>query len=195
MVISESMSEDIFDLMHSGKIYDPGDERLMKVQAERLRLLKAYNELDPADAEGRERMLSSMFRHFGAGSYIEIPFHANWAGMFAYIGEGVYANFNLTLIDDGLITIGDHTMIGPNVTITTATHPESPSMRARGLQLNRSVTVGKNCFIAAGVIILPGVTIGDNSIIGAGSVVTRSVPPNVVAFGSPCTVVRTIASE
>lgn len=141
MVISESMSEDIFDLMHSGNIYDPGDERLMKVQTERFRLLKAYNELDPADAEGRERMLSSMFRHFGAGSYIEIPFHANWAGMFAYIGEGVYANFNLTLVDDGLITIGD------------------------------------------------------NSIIGAGSVVTRSVPPNVVAFGSPCTVVRTIASE
>ena len=136
-----------------------------------------------------------MFRHFGAGSYIEIPFHANWAGMFAYIGEGVYANFTLTLVDDGLITIGDHTMIGPHVTIPTATHPESPARRARGLQLNRSVTVGRNCFIAAGAIILPGVTIGDNSIIGAGSVVTRSVPPNVVAFGSPCTVVRTIASE
>ena len=123
-----------------------------------------------------------------------MPFHANWAGMFASIGDGVYANFNLTLVDDGIITIGDHTMIGPNVTITAATHPESPALREKGLQINRSVTIGRNCFIASGSIILPGVEIGDNSIIGAGSVVTKSIPSGVVAFGSPCRVIREIAA-
>lgn len=98
-------------------------------------------------------------------------------------------------MDDANIYIGDMTMIAPNVTITTATHPVLPSLREKGIQYNVDVHIGRNVWIGAGAVILPGVTIGDNSVIGAGAVVTRDIPANVVAFGVPCRVVRPIGER
>ena len=104
----------------------------------------------------------------------------------------VYANYHLTCVDDTHIYIGDYTMLGPNVTIATAGHPILPELREKGLQYNMPVHIGRNCWIGAGAIIMPGITIGDNVVVGAGSVVTKDIPENSVAVGNPCKVIRKI---
>ena len=133
-----------------------------------------------------------MFAEIGEGCYIEPPLHANWAGLNCHFGKNVYANFNLTMVDDTDIYVGDFTMFGPNVVIATAGHPILPPLREKGFQYNASVRIGKNCWIGAGALIMPGVTIGDNSVIGAGSVVTKDIPANVIAVGNPAKVLREI---
>ena len=135
-------------------------------------------------------MLKEMFAEIGEDCYIEPPLHANMAGAYVRFGKNVYANFNLTLVDDGHIYVGDYTMIGPNVTIATAGHPILPELREKGYQYNMEVHIGKNCWLGAGVVVLPGVTIGDNVVVGAGSIVTKDLPSNVVAVGNPCRVLR-----
>jgi galactoside O-acetyltransferase len=131
-----------------------------------------------------------MFAELGDGCYLEPPFHANFGGAHVHFGKNIYANFNLTLVDDTHIYVGDNTMFGPNVTIATAGHPISPPLREQGLQYNLPVHIGSNCWLGAGAIVLPGVTIGNNVVIGAGSVVTKDLPDNVVAVGNPCRVLR-----
>ena len=111
------------------------------------------------------------------------------------MGNNVYANFNLTVVDDGNIYIGDNVMFGPNVTIATANHPILPELREKGLQYNKDVHIGKNVWIGAGVVIVPGITIGNDSVIGAGSVVVKDIPANVVAVGNPCRVLREISQH
>jgi galactoside O-acetyltransferase len=131
----------------------------------------------------------------GEGTYIEAPFYANFGGRHCHFGKRVYANYNLTCVDDTHIYVGDYTMFGPNVTIATAGHPILPELRRKGLQYNMPVRIGENCWIGAGAVIMPGVTIGDNTVIGAGSVVTRDVPPGVVAVGNPCRVLREVGER
>ena len=114
-----------------------------------------------------------MFAEIGEGCYIEPPLHANWGGHHVHFGKGVYANFNLTLVDDTHIYVGDYTLIGPNVVIASAGHPIEPGLREQAYQYNMPVRIGRNCWLGAGVIVVPGVTIGDNVVIGAGSVVTK----------------------
>lgn len=130
----------------------------------------------------------------GDDCYIEPPLHANW-GSNTHLGNSVYANFNLTLVDDTDIFIGDECMIGPNVVIATAGHPIEPELRRKAAQFNIPVHIGRNVWIGAGAVILPGVHIGDNSVIGAGSVVTKDIPENSVAYGNPCRVVREISDH
>ena len=136
-----------------------------------------------------------MFAEIGDGCYIEPPLHANWGGHHVHMGCGVYANFNLTLVDDDEIFIGDSCMFGPNVIIATASHPILPSLRLQALQYNVPVRIGNNVWVGAGAIILPGVTIGDDTVIGAGSVVTHDIPSGVVAVGNPCRVLRPIGER
>ena len=133
-----------------------------------------------------------MFAEIGEDCYIEPPFHANWGGKHVHFGKCVYANFNFTAVDDTHIYVGDYTMFGPNVILATAGHPILPELRQEAYQYNMPVHIGKNCWLGAGVIVLPGVTIGDNTVIGAGSVVTKDIPSNVVAVGNPCRVLREI---
>lgn len=111
------------------------------------------------------------------------------------MGAHVYANFNLTIVDDTYVYIGDHTMMGPNVTLASAGHPILPELREHGYQYNLPIHIGKNCWLGAGVIVVPGVTIGDNSVIGAGAVVTKDIPANVVAVGTPARVLRKIGDH
>lgn len=181
--------------MEAGLIYDPMDQEIMSDQAERLELLYDFNATRPSEMEKRAALLRRMLGSMGEGCYIEPPFRANWAGKHLHLGKNVYVNFNLTIVDDADIIIGDQVMIGPNVTIATANHPLHPELRARALQYNRSVTIGSNVWIGAGAVIVPGVTIGDNAVIGAGSVVTRDIPANVVAVGNPCRVLREIGER
>ncbi len=181
--------------MDAGLIYDPGDSAIMEEQSSYLDLLYEFNATRPSEPEKRSALLKKMFGKVGEGCYIEPPLRANWAGKHVFLGDSVYANFNLTLVDDGNIFIGNKVMIGPNVTIATANHPILPVLRERALQYNKDIHIGNNVWIGAGVIIVPGITIGDNSVIGAGSVVTKDVPANVVAAGNPCRVLREIGER
>lgn len=181
--------------LHSGELYLPMDDSIMDKQLDCLEKLYEYNLTRPHDGEKREQLLKDMFASIGDGCYIEPPLRANWGGRHVHFGKKVYANFNLTLVDDTYIYVGDCTMFGPNVTIATAGHPILPELREQGYQYNASVHIGKNCWIGAGAIILPGVTIGDNVVIGAGSVVTKDIPSNVVAVGNPCRVMREISER
>lgn len=183
---------DIKEKMHNTELYLPGNEELMKEQFGYLDKLYDFNMTRPTELEKREVMLKEMFAEIGEGCYIEPPFHANFGGKHVHFGKNIYANFNLTLVDDTHIYVGDYTMFGPNVTIATAGHPILPELREKAYQYNSSVTIGKNCWIGAGAIILPGITIGDNVVIGAGSVVTKDIPSNIVAVGNPCKVLREV---
>lgn len=149
----------------------------------------------PTEQEKRTAMLKEMLCEIGAGCYVEPPFHANWGGKNVHFGKCVYANFNLTLVDDTHIYVGDYTMFAPGVIVATAAHPILPELRERVCQYNLPVHIGRNCWIGAGAIIMPGVTIGDNTVIGAGSLVTRDIPSCVVAYGSPCRVIREISEH
>lgn len=179
--------------MHTGELYICADEEILKKQRECLELLYDYNATRPSEEAKRTALLKKMFAEIGEGCYIEPPLHANWGGAFCHFGKNVYANFSLTLVDDTHIYVGDHTMFGPNVTVATAAHPVSPTLRKKMYQYNLPVHIGKNCWIGSGAVILPGVNIGDRSIIGAGSVVTKDIPPDSVAVGNPCRVIRKIS--
>ena len=183
---------DIKEKMHSCGLYLPNDPALQKEQLECLDALFAFNQIPPSHLQERADMLRRMFAEIGEGCYVESPLRTNFGGRHVHFGKGVYANFNLTLVDDTHIYVGDHTMFGPNVTLATAGHPICPALREKGYQYNAPIRIGRNCWLGAGVIVLPGVTIGDNTVVGAGSVVTKDLPSNVVAVGNPCRVLRSI---
>ena len=183
---------DIWEKLHSGELYLPGDELLQREQLQCLDKLFAYNRLKPSDREGKMALLKEMFAEIGEDCYIETPFHANWGGRHVHFGSCIYANFNLTLVDDTHIYVGDYTQFGPNVVLATAGHPVLPELREQGYQYNAPIRVGRNCWLGANVSVMPGVTIGDNVVIGAGSVVTRDLPSNVIAVGDPCRILREV---
>ena len=181
-----------YEKMHSGDIYNPSDDAIFEEQIKCLDRLYDFNMTRPTELEKRTEMLKEMFAEVGENCYIEPPFHSNWGGKNVHLGKNVYFNFNATMVDDTHIYIGDCTMLGPNVVIATAGHPILPELREKALQFNMPVHIGRNCWLGAGVIVLPGVTIGNNTVIGAGSVVTKDIPANVVAVGNPCKVLREI---
>ena len=181
-----------WEKLHTGDIYFPGDPEIHREQTSCQEKLYDFNCTRPSELEKRTALLKEMFAEIGEGCYIEPPLHANFGGHHVHFGSWIYANYNLTLVDDTHIYVGDDTMFGPNVTIATAGHPIDPELRSRGLQFNMPVRIGKNCWLGAGVIVMPGVTIGDNVVIGAGSVVTKDIPSNVVAVGNPCRVLRPV---
>lgn len=182
----------VYEKMHEGNVYYSDDEHLLVQQEKCLDRLYDFNATRPTEAKKREELLKEMFAQIGEGCYIEPPLRSNWGGKHVHFGSHVYANFNLTLVDDTHIYVGDYTMIGPNVVLATAGHPILPELREKAAQYNLPIHIGKNVWIGAGVIVLPGITIGDNSVIGAGSIVTKDIPANVVAVGNPCHVVREI---
>ena len=186
---------DLDKVLHSGELYLPTDESIMKEQLVYLEKLYDYNHTRPLEQEKRQELLKDMFAEIGENCYIEPPFHSNWGGRNIHFGNNIYYNFNTTLVDDTHIYVGDNTMFGPNVTVATAGHPINAELREQGYQYNAPVRIGKNCWIGAGALILPGVTIGDNVVIGAGSVVTKDIPSNVVAVGNPCRVLRQVGEK
>lgn len=180
--------------MKSGKIYFCTDEELAKEQLRRLDRLYDFNQTRPSEMPKRMALLKEILAEVGENCYVEPPLHANW-GCHTHFGNNVYANFNLTLVDDTDIYVGDGVLFGPNVVVAVAGHPVDPELRRKVAQFNLPVHIGNNVWIGAGAIILPGIAIGDNSVIGAGSVVTKDVPANVVAVGNPCRVLREIGEH
>lgn len=183
------------DLLHTGDLYYPNDPSIMADQLKYLDRLYDFNQTRPTELKKREKLLKKMFAELGEGCYIEPPLHTNMGGHHVHFGSNIYANFGLTLVDDTHIYVGDYTMFGPHVTVATAGHPIEPGLREKGMQYNMPVRIGRNCWIGAGAVILPGVTIGDNVVIGAGSVVTKDIPSNVVAVGNPCRVLREVGEH
>ena len=181
--------------IHSGNIYFPNGEEILEEQLGYLDLMDEYNRTPRKYQQEREAMLPKLFAEVGENCYIESPYFANWGGHHVHLGKNVYANAGLKLVDDTHIYIGDYTMLGPNVVLATAGHPIDPQLREKALQYNLPVHIGRNCWLGAGVIVMPGVTIGDNSVIGAGSVVTKDIPENVVAVGNPCRILRPIGEH
>lgn len=190
--------------MQTGKVYvefghtDPEDIAYEKeTEAQRLRakdLCYEYNQTRPTDIRSREAILAKLLGSAGEALWMEPPVHFAY-GCNTHVGHHVYANFNLTVVDDGECRIGNYVMFAPNVVISTTGHPVHPSFRDVGAQFSLPVTIGDHVWIGSNVTILPGVTIGENSVIGAGSVVTKDIPANFVAMGVPCRAVRAITDE
>ena len=185
----------VFEKMHNVSLYSCADGALVEEQTACLDKLYDFNMTRPTEGEKRQKMLKEMFAEIGENCYIEPPLHSNWGGKHVHFGNNVYANFGLTLVDDTHIYVGDYTMFAPHVTLATAGHPILPELREKIYQFNAPIHIGRNCWLGAGVIVLPGVTIGDNSVIGAGSIVTKDIPANVVAYGNPCKVIREIGQK
>ena len=184
-----------YERMKKGLIYNPSDSEILKEQVKYQELLWEFNQLKPSQYEEKVKYMKEVFAECGNNCYIELPFRANWGGHNVHFGNDVYANYNLTIVDDGHVYVGNKVMFGPNVVIATANHPIEPSLRDKALQYNKDVYIGDNVWIGAGVIIVPGIRIGKNSVIGAGSVVTKDIPNNVVAVGNPCKILRKISEH
>jgi len=185
-------SDKMHSVMNDGSIYDPGQPEMLIDQLKLIQRVNKWNRI-PASPLGylrRTHLLKKMFASVGENCYIEPPFHSNWGGHHVHFGNWVYANFNLTLVDDADIFVADHVMFGPNVTLVTASHPLGGEYRSKGLQYSLPIHIEKNCWIGANAVILPGITIGEGSVVGACSLVTKDIPPHSLAYGVPCKVIR-----
>ncbi|GDY25049.1 sugar O-acetyltransferase [Agarivorans sp. Toyoura001] len=181
------------DQKHSQQVYY-FNEDIFAEQTQCQEVIYDYNQSRPSQIKLREDLLKQIFAEVGDNCFIEPPLQANW-GKHTHLGKNVYANFNLTLVDDTHIYIGDSVMIGPNVTLATAGHPIDPEPRRKAAQFNIAIDIANNVWIGANTVVLPGISIGENSVIGAGSVVTKDIPANVVAVGNPCKVLREIGEH
>lgn len=190
-----NLMSEMKERMHTGELYLPNDPSIVIEQRRCLDRLRKFNKISPLNQLKRQRYMKKMFAEVGENCYIESPFYSNFGGKHVHLGNGVYLNFGVTMVDDTHIYVGDYTMFGPNVTVATAGHPILPELREKMYQYNFPVHIGRNCWIGAGAVIVPGVTIGDNVVIGAGSVVTKDLPSNVVAVGNPCKILREVGEH
>jgi maltose O-acetyltransferase len=173
--------------MLAGEPYDAGDPEIQAELEGTHRWLARYNASLDATPADRRRLLAERLSFVGDGAWIRPPFHCDY-GFNISLGAGAFLNFNCVVLDVVEVTIGDRTQIGPGVQILAADHPRDPATRASGLEFGRPVRIGRNVWIGAAAIILPGVTIGDDALIGAGSVVTRDVAAGVRVVGNPARV-------
>jgi len=185
----------IKEKMNSGQIYtDLGSPELAAEHRHCLEVLYEFNQSAPGNIKLRTKLLQKILGSCPDDFWIEPPLRCSY-GYNTFIGNHFYANYNLTIIDDVKVEIGEHVLIAPNVVITTSGHPVHPELRLNGAQFSRPIKIGNHAWLGANVVILPGIEIGDNSVIGAGSIVTKNIPPNVVAVGTPCKVMRKITEK
>ena len=174
--------------MLAGMVYDATDPELLRELAATRERICDYNTLRPSETEKMRAILKELLGGIGDDEIIITqPFRCDY-GRQITVGKRFFANFNLTVLDEARVTIGDDCFIGPNVSIYTACHSTDPIVRNTRQEWARPVTIGNNVWIGGSVTILPGVTIGDNVSIGAGSVVVHDIPSNTVAVGNPCKV-------
>ena len=157
-------------------------------------LVFRLNSLPPSRREEREAIFRRLFKRIGAGCCIHSPFHCDFGEQIS-IGDGFVGNYNLTILDEAAVTIGDHVFIGPNTGIYTVNHALLPDQRNAGIMRSLPVVIGDNVWIGGNVVITQGVSIGNGAVIGAGSVVTHDIPMGVIAVGNPCRVLRPITEE
>jgi len=184
----------IRDRMQNGMLYTDKGEGLDEERRKCQDLLYDYNLTRPGETQRRGEILRQLLGGMGGDTWMEPPIHMAY-GYRVHIGESFYSNFNLVIVDDIDVYIGDHVMMAPNVLITTTGHPVDPVLRRPGTQFSLPVHIGNDVWIGSNAVILPGITIGDNSVIGAGSVVTHDIPADCVAVGNPCRVMRRITDR
>lgn len=180
--------------LHAGKWVYGFDRDLGKVLQATEALCFRLNAMAPDRKEEREELIRGMLGRIGDSFLIHSPFRCDF-GKHIFIGKNFISNFNLTILDEAIVTIGDNVFIGPNCGIYTISHALLPDQRNAGVMKAAPVTIGNDVWLAADVKVLPGVTIGDGAVIGAGSVVTCDIPPRVLAAGNPCRVIREITEE
>ncbi len=177
--------------MLAGLPYKAWLDGLPEDRMENKKKLYEFNMLPPEEENKREALINGILGKVGENTHIEAPFHCDY-GKNIEVGKNFFVNYNCTILDVGKVVIGDNVMFAPNVSIYTAGHPVHPDSRNTGYEYGIAITIGDNVWIGGNVIINPGVTIGNNVVIGAGSIVTKDIPDNVIAVGSPCKVIREI---
>lgn len=175
--------------MLAGELYIADDPEIAADSLRAMTLTEEFNATPAADPAKRRQLLTELFGAYGEGAEIRPPLHVDY-GYQTTVGARTFANFGLVLLDVARIDIGDDVQIGPRVQLLTATHPLQPGPRRDKWESAKPITIGDNVWLGGGVIVCPGVTIGENTVVGAGSVVTRDLPSNVVAVGTPARVVR-----
>ena len=178
--------------MLRGLPYDPSDPALAKARLRARALTSRYNRAPPRAAALRTRLLKALVGRCGTGVVVEPPFFCDY-GSHIEFSDNVFVNMQCVMLDCAMIVVGARTLLGPGVMLLAATHPLAAAERRTGLESAAPIRVGDDVWLGAGAIVCPGVTIGSRSVIGAGSIVTRDVPPDVVAAGNPCRVLRSIA--
>ncbi|MBJ7880334.1 sugar O-acetyltransferase [Gelidibacter salicanalis] len=180
--------------MIAGEIYAPADPQLIADRRRSRLLFGTYNQSHPDEIEHRKAVLEELFESPTENLYIEPPFYCDY-GYNIQLGANVYMNFNCCILDVSLVTIGDNTMLGPNVQIYTATHPLEYKARNSGVEYAKPIVIGQNVWIGGNATICPGVTLGNNVVVGAGSVVTKCFPDDVVVAGNPAKIIKTINNQ
>jgi maltose O-acetyltransferase len=181
------------DKMNNGEAFSYFDPELHKLYNAAQNLLRNINITPVEDEPQRQHLLKALLGHLGAGARVKPPFQCDY-GFNIRIGFESVLNYGCVVLDSGVVRIGDYVRIGPGVHIYTTIHPFDPVLRRANRVLPRGVTIGDDVWIAGRAIISPGVTIGDGAIIGAGSVVTKNVPPRVLAAGNPCSIIRNLVN-
>jgi maltose O-acetyltransferase len=187
----EPMTATEHDKMLAGEAYDGSDAELVAMRLRARRLIRDLNNAEPGETQVATRILGELFGSLGPGGWVEPPFRCDY-GANIHAGDRLYMNFDCVVLDCGRVDIGDDVLFGPGVHLYTALHPLDPEQRATGPESTRPVRIGSRVWLGGGVIVCPGVTIGDGTTVGAGSVVTRDLPPYVVAAGNPCRVLRSL---
>ncbi len=177
--------------MLAGLPYKAWLDGLPEDRMENKKKLYEFNMLPPEEENKREALINGILGKVRENAHIEAPFHCDY-GKNIEVGKNFFVNYNCTILDVGKVVIGDNVMFAPNVSIYTAGHPVHPDSRNTGYEYGIAITIGDNVWIGGNVIINPGVTIGNNVVIGAGSIVTKDIPDNVIAIGSPCKVIREV---
>ncbi|SAK52476.1 hexapeptide repeat-containing transferase [Caballeronia temeraria] len=175
------------DKMLAGELYTANDAEIQADQAAARAWMARFNGAIDMPLADRYQLMKERFAAVGPDAMVRPPFHCDY-GYNISLGAGVFMNYGCTILDVVAVEIGDMTQIATGVQILTADHPRDPAVRATGLELGRPVRIGRNVWIGAGAIILPGVTIGDDALIGAGSIVTRDVAAGATAVGNPARV-------
>lgn len=176
---------------YAGILYQPNDPELAADRRVTIQKLYDYNKICPLDHDARQAAIGGLLGKTGDNCVVEQPLFCTY-GYNITVGDQFFLNVNCKLMDSGKITIGNNVFIAPNVCIITEEHAMDVEQRLAGLEYTHPVTIHDNVWICAGALILPGVTIGANSVIGAGSVVTRDIPPDSLAVGNPCKVIRSL---
>ena len=183
-----------WDKMQAHQIYDDFDADLFDRRVEAKKLFKEFNQTTDDEAEKRQEIMKKLFKKVGERVYMEPNFTCEF-GKNITLGNDLYINFGCTLLDCGQITIGNNTLLGPNVSMYSANHSLDAEERISGALIPEPITIGDRVWIGGGTTILSGVTIGDDTVIGSGSVVTKDIPEGVVAAGNPCKVIRKITEK
>lgn len=183
-----------WERMQKGLVYNDFDQDLFNKRVEAKKLFIAYNKTEDEEVDLRNKIMKQLFKNVGENVWIEPDFRCEF-GKNITIGDNVYINFGCIILDCSEVTIGSHTLLGPNIGLYAANHSTDATERINGGCYGKPIHIGNNVWLGGDVKVLQGVTIGDNTIIGAGSIVTKDIPDNVIAVGNPCKVIRKITEE